>query len=172
MAHAGAGVRPSSLRWFADSILFPPKAGSSPRPPLQVTGLTNGKPQFFRFMRVKDNFADSQWSEEHTVTPDGGQRPAPPALNGVLRQGRTALVEFTPVPKATGYALEYRPVGPQPGAWQTAPVESARVGRFFLENLDPKRRYEYRLATRNAAGESPFSSPVTEPNHVESRSRR
>ena len=139
---------------------------------LQVTGLTNGKPHFFRFQRVKDNFADSQWSEERSVTPDGGQRPPAPALNGVLRQGRTALVDFTPVPKATGYALEYRPLGPQPGAWQTASVETARVGRFFLQNLDPKRRYEYRLAARNAAGTSEFSSPVTELTHAESRSRR
>lgn len=139
---------------------------------LQVTGLTNGRPYFFRFQRVKDNFADSQWSEERTVTPDGGQAPTPPTLHGVLREGATALVDFTPVPKATGYVLEYRAIGSKPTAWQTALLESAQVGRFFVNTLDPKRRYEYRLATRNAAGQSAFSFPVTEQNHAESRSRR
>jgi beta-galactosidase len=139
---------------------------------LQVTGLTNGRPYFFRFQRVKDNFADSQWSDERGVTPDGGQPPVVPALNGVLRQGTSALVDFAPVPKATGYVLEYRALGQQPGTWQVVPVETAQVGRFFLTNLDAKRRYEYRLATRNATGTSPFSLPVTETNHVESRSRR
>lgn len=144
---------------------------------LQIRGLTNGKPYFFRFGRVKDNFADSQWSEERTVTPDGGQRPAVPVLNGVLRQGTTALVDFAPVPKATGYVLEYRSESKQPGTWQAIFIETAQVGRFFLNNLDPKRRYEYRLATRHAADlttrlRSDFSLPVTETTHAESRSRR
>jgi beta-galactosidase len=138
---------------------------------LQVRGLTNGRPYYFRFQRVKDNFADSQWSQEYAVTPDGGQRPAVPALHGVRRQGTVALMDFAPVPKATGYALEYRAVGRQPGTWQAVAVESAQVGRFFLPNLDPQRRYEYRLAARNAAGYSSFSIPVTDRSDADRRSR-
>ncbi|MBC7891205.1 MAG: hypothetical protein H7Y12_03250, partial [Sphingobacteriaceae bacterium] len=127
---------------------------------LQVRGLTNGKPYVFRFMRVKDNFSDSQWSEERSVTPDGGQLPMVPVLNGVIRQGAEALIDFKPVVKSTGYALEYQRLGKKPGDWQTFDIPTAQVGRAFLTGLDPKIRYQFRLSVRNAAGISVASAAV------------
>jgi len=144
---------------------------------LFVPNLTNGRRYYFRLQRLKDNNGASLWTPERAVTPDGGQLPPVPILDGVIRQGAEAVVCFQPVPKATGYALEYRSLGKKPGAWHAVAIETAQVGRAFLQNLDSKNRYEYRLATRNTVGQttrlrSEFSSPVTELNHVESRSRR
>lgn len=137
---------------------------------LFVPGLTNGQTYFFRMQRVKDNWYATDWSEERSVTPDGGQSPAVPVLLGVVRAGREAVVCFEPVPKAEGYVLEYRPEGSSP--WLRQPISTAQTGRFIQTGLDPKKTYQYRLATLNQAGQSAFSTPLTTQPHAQVRRNR
>ena len=137
---------------------------------LFVPGLTNGKPYWFRIQRVKDNWFAGDWSEEIRVLPDGGKRPAAPVLQGVVRQLGDAVVCFDPVPKATGYALEYRPAGA--GGWTIVSVPTAQTGRFVLTKLDPKKSYQVRLATLNASGQSDYSLPVNVPSDAKIRRNR
>lgn len=137
---------------------------------LFVPNLTNGQPYSFRFQRVTDSWSDSDWSEERSVTPDGGQRPAAPVFQGVVRAGRDAVVCFEPVPKATGYVLEYQPAGTT--AWLRQPITAAQTGRFILTGLDAKKTYQYRLATLNQAGQSTYSISLTsQPNDQIQRNR-
>lgn len=137
---------------------------------LFVPGLTNGQPYFFRFQRVTDSWSDSDWSEERSVTPDGGQRPAAPVLQGIVRSGRDAVICFEPVAKATGYLLEYQPEGS--ATWQQQPVSTAQTGRFILTGFDAKKTYQYRLATLNQAGQSTYSASLTvQPNDKVQRNR-
>ncbi|WP_232325913.1 sugar-binding domain-containing protein [Spirosoma montaniterrae] len=126
---------------------------------LFVSNLTNGQPYYFRFQRLKDNYFASNWSEERTVVPDGGQRPNPPVFQGVVRENKETVVCFAPVPKAIGYLLEYRRVGS--GSWQREQITTAQTGRFILMQPDSTQRYEYRMATLTANGQSIFSPILT-----------
>lgn len=142
---------------------------------LFVPGLTNrsadaGKPYYFRFKRLKDNYFASNWSEERVVTPDGGQRPAPPVLQGIVQQSNEAVVCFNPVPKATGYLLEYR--RGNTNTWQQQSIPTVQTGRFILTGLDSKQSYEYRMATVNAHGQSDFSPTLTINPYAPSRRNR
>ncbi|WP_338872628.1 sugar-binding domain-containing protein [Spirosoma sp. SC4-14] len=137
---------------------------------LFVPNLTNGQSYFFRFQRVTDSWSDSDWSEERNVTPDGGQRPVAPVLQGIVRAGRDAVICFEPVAKATGYVLQYQPAGST--AWQQQPISTAQTGRFILTGLDIKKTYQYRLATLNQAGQSTYSASLTvQPNDKVQRNR-
>jgi beta-galactosidase len=73
-----------------------------------VPDLVNGKRYFFRMKAVKHNNYHTEWSEEHSVVPDGKQLPEPPVLQGILRNGKAALLCFEPVKKAIGYVVEYK----------------------------------------------------------------
>ncbi|GAB3706430.1 hypothetical protein GCM10027592_39910 [Spirosoma flavus] len=137
---------------------------------LFVPNLINGQPYSFRFQRVTDSWSDSDWSEERSVTPDGGQKPAAPVLQGVLRSGSDAVICFEPVSKATGYVVEYQPAGSS--AWLQKPISAAQTGRFLLTGLDAKKIYQYRLATLNNVGQSPYSISLTgQPNDKIQRNR-
>lgn len=137
---------------------------------LFVSQLTNGQPYFFRFQRVTDSWTDSDWSEERSVTPDGGQKPAAPVLQGVIRAGNEAIICFESVPKATGYLLDYQPEGS--ATWLRQSVAAAQTGRFILTGLDPKKAYQYRLATINPTGQSTYSTSLTgKPNDKVQRKR-
>lgn len=126
---------------------------------LHVPGLTNGKPYYFRFQRLKDNYFASNWSEERAITPDNGQRLKAPDLLGAARQAGEAVLCFKPVPQATGYVLESRMNG---GAWQRQTISAAQTGRHMLTQLNPNQAYEYRMATLlGTGGQSDFSSILT-----------
>lgn len=146
---------------------------------LFVPGLTNrsadagnrnaDRPYYFRFQRLKDNFYASNWSEERAVTPDGGQRPTPPVLQGVAQQGNEAVVCFDPVPKATGYLLEYKA---EKGPWKQQWVVAVQTGHSILTQLMPNQSYQYRMATLNAYGQSIFSPILTTKPDVQGRRNR
>ncbi|GAB3557136.1 sugar-binding domain-containing protein [Spirosoma fluminis] len=137
---------------------------------LYVPNLTNGQPYSFRFQRVTDSWSNSDWSEERSVTPDGGQRPAAPVLQGIVRSGRDVMICFEPIPKATGYVLDYRPEGSP--TWAQQPIAAAQTGRFILTGLDQKKTYQYRLAATNQAGQSTFSPSISDqPNDKVQRNR-
>lgn len=151
-APASGGNQP--LNWAAAHTTHTTNPGT-----LFVPNLTNGQPYAVRFGRVKDTWLDSEWSEVRTVTPDGGQLPAVPVVQGVVRAARggtgPAVVCFAPVAKATGYLLEYR-AGPT-GEWLSHPIATAQTGRVLLPGLKPRQPYQFRLAARNDAGQSAFS---------------
>ncbi|GAB3495212.1 hypothetical protein GCM10027341_12240 [Spirosoma knui] len=137
---------------------------------LFVPNLTNGQAYSCRLQRVTDSWSDSDWSEERSVTPDGGQRPATPVLQGIVRSGRDAMICFDPVPKATGYVLDYRPAGSQ--TWLSQSISAAQTGRFILTGIDLKKTYQYRLATTNQVGQSTFSVSISDqPNDKVQRNR-
>ncbi len=136
---------------------------------LLVPDLTNGQPYYFRVQRLKDNSFASNWSEERSVTPDGGQKPAIPVLQGVVRQGGLAVICFEPVQKATGYQLDYKSAK---GTWQQKAISTAQTGRILLTNLDPNQSYQFRLVTLNNAGQSDFSSTLTSQSDAKSRRNR
>ena len=123
---------------------------------MAVRGLTNGQQYCFQLRRMKDNNYPSAWSEERTVTPDGGQLPPAPRVQGIIRQGGEAEVCFVPVPKATGYVVEYRPVAAS--NWSPVRVQAAQSGFFHLTGLAKTKSYQFRLATLNAAGQSAYSA--------------
>ncbi|MBC7919861.1 MAG: fibronectin type III domain-containing protein, partial [Ferruginibacter sp.] len=126
---------------------------------MAVRGLTNGQPYYFQLRRMKDNNYPSAWSEERTVTPDGGQLPPAPRVQGIIRQGGEAELCFIPVPKATGYVVEYRPTATTD--WSHIRVNTAQSGFFHLTGLDQNKPYQFRLATLNAAGQSAYSPLVS-----------
>ena len=136
---------------------------------LFVPGLTNGQTYYFRMQRLKDNWFDTAWSEERTVTPDGGQRPAPPVLQGVVQRNSEVVVCFEPVAKATSYRLEYRA---DDGSWQSQTLVAAQTGRAIVTGLNPKKRYQFRLATLTEAGQSEFSSITNAQLYAQGRRNR
>ncbi len=159
---------------------------------LAVNGLTNGQRYYFRLRRVKDNNYPSAWSAEQTVIatavvrpgpggepapadrldwptdrPDGGQLLPAPVVQGIIRQGDGVEVCFVPVPKATGYVIEYRPAGV--ANWTQVRVSAAQSGFFHLSGLDTNKPYQFRLSTLNAAGQSPYSSLLDSPSNAQVR---
>ena len=155
-----------------------PTLQSTTRGVLFVPGLTNGQPYFFRLRRLKDNNYASNWSAERTVTPDGGQRPAVPRMQGVVRQATEAVLCFEPVAKATGYVLQYRLANPSKtpdrssGEWTSVPVSTARSGYFILSGLEKTKPYQFRLSALNANGPSEFSPLINAQRHAEGRRNR
>ncbi|MGM9508971.1 sugar-binding domain-containing protein [Larkinella sp. GY13] len=140
-----------------------PMLQSDTRGVLFVPNLTSGRPYFFRLRRLKHNNYPTAWSEERTVTPDGGQRPYAPVLQGVIRQPTEAVVCFEPVRKATGYILEYRQSGNSTTAtnpWAKVTIPTAQSGYFHLTGLAKNTSYQFRMATLTANGQSDFSPAI------------
>jgi beta-galactosidase len=121
-----------------------------------VPNLKNGQKYYFKLQRFKDNNAESLWSDERMITPDGGERPAVPAILGVIRQGSEAIVSFQPVSKSTGYELQFRNEN-QKAEWQTIMISTAVVENYLVKGLNAKQEYEFRLAAINANGKSLYS---------------
>lgn len=126
---------------------------------LFVPRLVNGQPYYFRLRYLKDNYFPTAWTAEHMVTPDGGQRPIPPTVQGVIRQANEAMVCFKTVKKAVGYTLEYRTTSAN--SWSSVRVTTAQCGLTTIAGLDPNQPYQFRLATLNAVGQSDFSPIIT-----------
>jgi len=139
---------------------------------LFVPNLINGQPYFFRLRRLKHNNYQTAWSEERTVTPDGGQLPAVPVLQGVIRQPAEAIVCFEPVKKAIGYVLEYRPAsnaGTTTDAWTKVSINVAQSGYYHLSGLTRNTPYQFRMAALNANGQSDFSPVIDAHYYAEVR---
>jgi beta-galactosidase len=125
---------------------------------LFVPDLKNGQPYYFRVQRFKDNNAESLWTSERTVTPDGDQRLPPPVLQGVLRRKKEALVCFEPVKKATGYVIEYRTDSGK--EWTRFTLNTAQIGHAKLLLPESDKKYQFRIASANDGGLSEFSEIV------------
>jgi beta-galactosidase len=133
-----------------------PTIQTSTKGVLFVPGLTNGKQYYFRMSRIKDNNYRTGWSEEHAVVPDGQQVPAKPNLQGVFRSNNRAMLVFEPVKKAIGYTAQYRVKGS--GEWKTVKVNAADIHHFKIRGLNTNETYEFRMASENGYGQSPFTA--------------
>ncbi|MGI8634865.1 MAG: hypothetical protein ACR2KZ_05630, partial [Segetibacter sp.] len=125
---------------------------------LFVPGVSNGKKYYFRMKKIKDNNYATDWSEEHTVIPDGGQLPASPEIHGALQNGNGAIPSFQPVKKATGYVAQYRKSGSN--EWMTKQVHAAQISVVKIAGLLINEKYKFRMATLNETGQSEFSEVV------------
>ena len=112
---------------------------------------------YFQIQRVKDNNYFSDWSTSYQVPFDQILKPKSPTVNGVTRQNREALVHFDPVKKAIGYELEYRVINKKDAVWSKVTVSKALAQYVFVEGLNPKTGYEFRLSTINLEGKSDYS---------------
>ena len=133
---------------------------SSTKGVLFVPGLVNAKQYFFRMSRIKDNSYVTGWSEEHSVIPDGQQPPAKPTLQGIIRNNSEAVVVFEPVRKSVGYTIQYRLKNSQ--EWKSIRVNASEIRHTKIGGLQKKNKYEFRIASINACGESAFTDPVSD----------
>lgn len=125
---------------------------STTRGVMFVSHLINGKTYYFKLQRFKDNNAESVWTSEYQVIPDGEILTQNPEIKGVIVQNNEAIVCFEPVPKAIGYVLEYRAKTVIKkkevlGEWQKMDIPTAQVAYFTVKNLDPKAQYEWKMTT-------------------------
>jgi beta-galactosidase len=125
---------------------------------LFVPELENGQKYYFRLSRIKDNNYTTAWSEEYSITPDGGMASVTPSIRGVIRSGSDAVIVFEPVKKAIGYTVEYRIKGI--GDWKLLNVNAADIGHIRIAGLE-KKVYEFRMAASNACGQSGFTEIVS-----------
>lgn len=125
---------------------------------LFVPGLKNGETYYYRMRSWKSNNYTSPWSNEIKVIPDGGQLPAKPSVRGVVKQQKEAIVFFEPQKKSTGYILEYKISGTE--TWQQRTINASQIDSYFLNGLDPKKSYEFRMLTLNENGKSIYSDTV------------
>lgn len=112
---------------------------------------------YFQIQRVKDNNYYSDWSIVYEVPLDQVLKPNAPTINGVTRQKREALVHFEPIKKAIGYELEYRDLNKKEAVWSRIIVSKALAEYVFVEGLNPKNRYEFRLSATTLEGKSDYS---------------
>lgn len=134
---------------------------------LFVPNLHNGQTYYYRLKRIKQNFYASMWSEEITVTPDGGQLPAIPKTNGVIQKGTAAIILFAPVKKATGYKVQYKTTAAT--NWQTITIHAAQINQYYISGLQKNKKHDFRIASINSSGQSGFSKPVQALNSVTKR---
>lgn len=127
---------------------------------LFVPNLQNGQRYFFRMRSIRQNNAYSEWTQEFQVIPDGGQPPAVPKINGIIRGQIDALVAFEPVRKATGYTIEYK--GTKSEVWQSVSVSAAQLHDFLIRGLKKNEGYFFRMKSHNQYGSSSWSEIVSQ----------
>jgi len=115
---------------------------------------------YFQIQRVKDNNYFSDWSMVYVVPNNEVLKPQPPTIKSVTRQKGEALVHFEPVKKAIGYVLQYRKSGDQSGLWSTISLSRSIAELVFVEGLNPKTEYEFRLSTRTQDGITDYSGVI------------
>ncbi|HZG24091.1 MAG TPA: glycoside hydrolase family 2 TIM barrel-domain containing protein, partial [Chitinophagaceae bacterium] len=126
---------------------------------LFVPGLENGRQYFFRVRTVKHNMYEGPWSETRSVIPDGGMKPPVPLLQGVVFDGNEAVIFFKPVKKSTGYLLQFRTRDTD--EWVTQEVNASQVEHIRVRTTVKNKPQEFRMASVNAYGQSPFSDVMT-----------
>ncbi|SMD43659.1 beta-galactosidase [Aquiflexum balticum DSM 16537] len=112
---------------------------------------------YFQIQRVKDNNYISDWSIIYNAPLDEISNPKPPTINGVTRQNRDALVHFVPVKKAIGYEMEYRDINKKDAGWSKVSISKALTQYLFIEGLNPKSEFEFRLSVVTLEGKSDYS---------------
>jgi len=118
------------------------------------------QPYYFQIQRVKDNNYFSDWSMVFEVPFDEILKPQVSAIKSVVRQKGGALVHFEPVKKAIGYVLEYRKSGEKSGLWSAISLSRSIAELVFVEGLNPKTEYEFRLSTRTLDGITDYSEVI------------
>lgn len=116
-------------------------------------------PLYLQIQRVKDNFYSSEWSQVYYVSPDPSLAPQVPVINGVTLQNGAAMIHFQPVKKAIGYILEYRESGNTESSWKSVKIPKALTEFVFVQGLNPKTGYEFRMSSYTSDGTSEFSVP-------------
>jgi len=129
---------------------------------MAVRGLENGQSYTFEVQRVMNNNSYSLWSKTFTVVPDGGQKPNTPKLKGVFKIGKEALLSFDPVPKATGYEIQYRESGTAEDNWKAVYLNRSEVYFGQISDLKTNRRYDFRMAAINEHGKSVYTQLITQ----------
>nr|MBI1228853.1 hypothetical protein [Cytophagales bacterium] len=127
---------------------------------MSVSGLENGKSYSFEVQRVMNNNSNSLWSQTYTVIPDGGQKPAMPRMKGVFRDGIEAMITFDPIPKATGYKIQYRESESKEVDWTSMFLNRAEVYIGRIADLKPNRKYDFRMAAINENGTSDYTNVI------------
>jgi beta-galactosidase len=112
-----------------------------------IRGLANGTTYYARLRRD-----DSDWSAEVSVTPDGGIRPVPPRVLGVVRGPGMAAIRFVPVEKATGYRIRYGD--------RVTELNCAAAGVAVIEGLQDSKDYSFTMTAISDGGESAPSDAV------------
>jgi beta-galactosidase len=110
----------------------------------------------FQIQRVKDNYYHSDWSPVYKVAPDQNLNPKAPLIKGVTLQKGVALVHFEPVAKAIGYQLGYREMGKKDAPWKEMNSSKAMEEFMFVDGLNPKSKYEFRLSSVTLHGRSDY----------------
>ncbi len=111
----------------------------------------------FQIQRVKDNYYHSEWSPIYKVAPDQNLNPKVPLIKGLGLQKGEALVHFEPIEKAIGYDLDYREVSEKDAVWSRVSVTKSLAEYVFVEDLNPKIGYEFRLSAITLGGKSEYS---------------
>lgn len=117
---------------------------------------------YFQIQRVKDNHFHSDWSPIYKVETDPNINPEIPMLKGVTLQKGEAMVHFEPVAKAIGYQLEYREMGKKNAPWEEMKSSKAMEEFMFVDGLDPKSTYEFRVFSISGQGRSKDSLTIQE----------
>ena len=118
----------------------------------QVPNVENGQTYYYKLRRrVQWGFA-SEWSHEVKVIPDGGLPPKSPQVKGLIRKGNTAIVIIKPVSKVIGYNIR---VEEKNGSEKRdIYFSSAQIETLSIENLNPKKQYNFYISTINSYGNS------------------
>lgn len=119
--------------------------------------MATDQPYYFQIQRVKDNNYYSDWSIRYEVPIGEVLKPLAPTLKGVTRQKSEALVHFEPVKKAIGYQLEYREINSKAKDWSGLSLSRSMVHDIFVEGLNPKIAYEFRMSAITEEGQSDYS---------------
>jgi beta-galactosidase len=119
-----------------------------------------GQSYYFQIQRVKDNYYHSDWSPVYNAPFDQILKPNPPKINGVTRQKGEALIHFEPIAKAIGYELDYRNLSKKEEGWSKITISKALTDYVFVQGLNPKNGYEFRMAAITSDGKSELSQAV------------
>jgi len=124
-----------------------------------VSGLEGGKTYYFRMKRA-GSYGESGFSQAIAAVPETALQlpPAPEIVAAAAGDGQVSL-QFTTVPKATGYVIRY---GTSPGeTLGEIPVRSAAVGQYVVSGLQNGTAYYFAVRARTASGLSPWSGEVS-----------
>ncbi len=119
-----------------------------------ISGLTNGKTYYYRLRRLMQWGFASDWTKEIAIVP--GAKPTQPKPLGVLREGKEAVLIFTPSEKAEGYFIRYTHI--KRGTVREIYVNASKINYIILRDLLEKGDYKFEIATIDSKSVSNYSS--------------